>query len=287
MSEHLMTSQHNEIQVLHAISNDWSMVNAHFHDKYELNLSISGGNRFFVNDTVHITEPGDLFFLSPEDLHKNLVPQHVTYERYLIFFTPKSLACFDTCGTDLFEIFKSPHPEFNNKLSLNQEQLLEITTLLDDIIYHATCRYANLILYKKIKVAELLLLIHNIYHNHRNPYPMNPDTISKKVQSIIDYINLHLSSKLTIDHLAKQFYINKHYLCDIFKKETNFTINQHITNKRIIKSKILLKKGLTVTEVTAAIGYENDSHFIRTFKKLVEITPKQYALKHRHTKDNL
>jgi YesN/AraC family two-component response regulator len=99
------------------------------------------------------------------------------------------------------------------------------------------------------------------------------------VQLILEYINQHLNECLSLDKLSGVFYLNKYYLSHIFKNSTGFSVNEYIINRRILKSRELLKQNNSVSKVSEMVGFNNYCHFIRTFKKLVGMSPKQYAKK--------
>lgn len=55
------------------------------------------------------------------------------------------------------------------------------------------------------------------------------------------------------------------------------TFLEYVTRYRIEKARILLRNtGLSVMEIGFLVGYENFSYFIRTFKRIVGITPAKY-----------
>lgn len=275
-----MLKDNDSIQIGHNISYDWSMNQYHFHDSYEINLAVSGGNRFFINDEVYDVKKGDLFLFNHKDLHKTMIEENIKYERYLIFFDPAILSGISTDNTNLLKLFNDRTANFTHLRRLKPEQCIELTALFEELIYYQKNPVYGRDIYMKLKLVEILLMIHGYYHLVEITASdiTSPNYI--KVKEILTYINNHISEKILLDDMAKQFYINKYYLCELFKKTTGFTINQYITNKRILKSRELLKSGYSVTHVAELIGYQNDSHFIRTFKKLVGITPKQYAIKY-------
>ena len=60
----------------------------------------------------------------------------------------------------------------------------------------------------------------------------------KKVSSVLDYINSHLHEDLSLDHLAKKFYLSKNYLGKIFKKPPVIGwVGEYIISRRIIMAK--------------------------------------------------
>jgi len=95
----------------------------------------------------------------------------------------------------------------------------------------------------------------------------------------LQFIQLHLAENLSLDRLSEEFYLNKYHLGQLFKRATGFTINEYVIHRRILRARELLKRKLPVQQVGEAVGFRNNSHFIRTFKKLLGVPPKQYQLR--------
>ena len=96
-------------------------------------------------------------------------------------------------------------------------------------------------------------------------------------EDIISYINNHLAEDLYLDRICEMFFINKSYLCRIFKKATGKTFNAYLTELRIRKAKLLLKhENLRINEIAMLVGYKNPRYFARTFLKLEHMTPSDY-----------
>lgn len=268
----------------HIVTDDWSMDQLHFHDFFEINISISSGNKFYCNNTLHITEPGDIYLFNDHDLHKNIIRKGIKYERYLIFFQKKDILELPKMDIDLLELFFLDRCHFRNKIKLNKDQFLHLSHFLNETIFMLNKTVYGYKTLGRSKLVELLIMINSFYHNNIGDvktYNQSTNHISKRVETIINYINNNIERELNLDLLANEVHINKYYLGELFKRETGFTIHQFIINKRILKAQKLLQSGYNVTEVTESVGYSNESHFIRTFKKLVGITPKQYAISHR------
>lgn len=62
-----------------------------------------------------------------------------------------------------------------------------------------------------------------------------------------------------------------------FRKKTNYTFIDYITNLRITKAcQLLSDTTYTVAEICYTCGFNNLSNFIRTFKKKKAMTPNEY-----------
>ena len=48
------------------------------------------------------------------------------------------------------------------------------------------------------------------------------------VAALVEYINQHLADDLSLETLAQQVNYSEYYICRIFKKVTNYTLNNYI-----------------------------------------------------------
>jgi AraC-like DNA-binding protein len=99
----------------------------------------------------------------------------------------------------------------------------------------------------------------------------------EQFNDILSYINQHLSEDLNITDLSAHFHLSSSYLRRIFKTETGTTINKYIVAQRISLAKSLLTEGYSVADACDKCGFRDYSNFLKTFTKLVGISPKKYA----------
>lgn len=103
------------------------------------------------------------------------------------------------------------------------------------------------------------------------------DRLHPIVQEAVTYIHDHLSSELTLKHLADHLHINVMYLGQLIKKELNQSFSKYLNELRIEKSKqLLIKTQLTIAEVGNEVGYQNQGYFYRMFKQAEGLSPKEY-----------
>ena len=97
------------------------------------------------------------------------------------------------------------------------------------------------------------------------------------VKQALTFINLNLSSNLTVKKVAYEIGLSPDYLTRLFKKELGTNIITYINQKRIYTSLKLLKStDLSIGEIGDLIGLNNTSYFYTLFKKEIGISPKQY-----------
>lgn len=84
----------------------------------------------------------------------------------------------------------------------------------------------------------------------------------------------HIGEPLTIKELSRKAAINECYLKKGFKEMYGTTIFDFFQGQRMEHAKYLLyEKGLTVTDVSASLGYSSISHFSTAFKKHTGLKP--------------
>lgn len=93
------------------------------------------------------------------------------------------------------------------------------------------------------------------------------------------YMDEHYSENITLDTLAAQAHISKHYLIHAFNKEVGCSPISYLQARRIAEGKHLLENSsLSVREISLSLGFSSPSYFTQRFKKAVGLSPLEYRL---------
>lgn len=99
----------------------------------------------------------------------------------------------------------------------------------------------------------------------------------QKLQQVIDYVKAHLGQNLSLEELAALAQMSSHYFSQLFKQSAGITLHQYVIRCRIEQAQTLLQTGeLTIAEVAKDVGFVDQSHLHRYFKRLLGITPKTF-----------
>ncbi|MFZ2656481.1 MAG: helix-turn-helix transcriptional regulator, partial [Victivallales bacterium] len=99
------------------------------------------------------------------------------------------------------------------------------------------------------------------------------DTFSQ----VINYIDCHLSAKLTTSELARLAKMRTNAFSLAFHQAFGVPPKHYICMRRISKAKLyLLTTGMNIKEVSDKVGYDNVFFFDRIFKKYTDKTPTDY-----------
>ena len=91
------------------------------------------------------------------------------------------------------------------------------------------------------------------------------------------YITEHVQEELVVEKLAQMVYVSQNHLARCFKRKYGKTVLEYISDYRMdLAKKLLQDTNMTVTMVSAKVGYPNYAFFTKKFKKYSGYTPSQY-----------
>lgn len=104
---------------------------------------------------------------------------------------------------------------------------------------------------------------------------INAEGLEKNVFSEVrEYVREHMGEDIRRMDIAEQVHMHPDYLNRIFKKETGMTLGDYVLNEKMqIARNLLRTTSLPVSYVASRVGYENFSHFSRTYKRSFGIAP--------------
>lgn len=125
------------------------------------------------------------------------------------------------------------------------------------------------------KLTSLLTLL---MEESWNPSAAAPSpSLKRDMQVVKDYLDLHYQEKITLDHLAEIFYINKFYLTRIFREQFGLTINNYLLQIRITHAKRLLRfTDLSIEKIAVECGMSDANYFARMFRKVEGSSPGEF-----------
>lgn len=118
-------------------------------------------------------------------------------------------------------------------------------------------------------------LIH-MFHSIVDDANESASTI-QSIAAIKNYIHDHMSEEITLSSLAEIFHFSPQYLSKRFKEMHQTTVMSYLTQIRMDNACELLKfSELSVQEIAASVGYEDDNYFGKVFRKHYGVSPTQY-----------
>ena len=263
----IMPTSPKKIEALHKINNNGEKFLMHVHNNYEIYLSMSDDNNFFVGHKVYDVNKFDVFLFSNTDVHKISTSNPNNYERYVVMFSPQLFSKTDPEVYGLLDCFDPNVPNRNHKLSIPKDKRKEFLFLLEKMIECEEREDYHRLLRLRLYLIQLLLLIADIRSENLAPMSLYSTDDDPRINEIMEFIRTHCNEPLSLDMIGKKFYLNKYYLCRLFKAKVGFGISDYIESCRLVNAIHLLREGMSVSTVALRTGFGSDTYFISTFKK--------------------
>jgi AraC-like DNA-binding protein len=97
------------------------------------------------------------------------------------------------------------------------------------------------------------------------------------VQDMLRYIEENYGGRITVEDIAGAVSFSASECCRMFRRVTGETIFSYLNSYRLERGAVLLRStALPVTDIAYETGFCSASYFIKQFKKLFSVTPRQY-----------
>lgn len=267
-----------------AFAGSWKDVRPHWHYFTEMVYLVKGKLLAEVGKNKYTMTPGDMIIFHPKQIHSFLDYDTTEENSELLFYVIK----FD-------EMILSNTTPGSPKLP----KLLDNATNLDtpyNLITAEELQYNPVKLFFEnciwetkhkefgydIKVASTISLIVTeimriwLRKGFKFSTKTTFDQFSTKDFSVLEYIEKHSSENINIENLANMCGMCYSNFAKQFKAQFGKTCKEYIEFVRICKADtLLLYTDKTLDYISQETGFTDSSHFIRTYKKIKGITPKQ------------
>ena len=93
------------------------------------------------------------------------------------------------------------------------------------------------------------------------------------------YLSEHYREGISLEETAERFYVSKEYLSKAFKSTVGKGFSEYLTGLRMEKARELISDyKVPIKEAGEMVGYVDQAHFYKTFKKYFGMTPGEMKL---------
>jgi AraC-like DNA-binding protein len=207
-----------------------------------------------------------VFLLEPGDIHDGLAPTEEGFTYSTLYLEP---AWLDDQLRALFEHAPSAGlPSFADTLC-HDERLARATALAFNSVH-----YQDLRIVRQTAMDDLLACLtrHLHWRKRVNPDPRLPLT----AQRARDYLHAHLDRDIGLEDLAQACGVDRFRLTRAFKAAFGLAPHAYLIQLRLARARRLLSQGQTPAEVAMALGFADQSHLGRWFRRAYRLTPADY-----------
>lgn len=256
---------------------------------FEIVQIIDGEGKRVLNDNNFSYKTGSIFLFTPMDCRGF---ESETKTRY--------------CSIRFSEVFLEQYKSSQEKEKVMQhlKQLERIFTnynrfeevlIKDDgdckmiamLIKNMLEEYNNRPTYFDENLQHLVMLVLNIIARNVAPNGVaasNTQSDEPLINKMLVYLHQHINcpEKLRIKNLAAHFNLSPNYIGEYFKKLTDDSLHCYISQyKMYIIEQRLLHSNLTIGQIADELGFSDESHLSRQFKKHKGITAAAFRKKEK------
>ena len=132
-------------------------------------------------------------------------------------------------------------------------------------------------------LEELLFNVTRVLENFIAKVALGKEKKRKvRSQKMRDFIDQNFTRKITARDAAREAGLSIGRALHLFREETGMAMTAYINKMKIDYSKyLLLNSDLQLAELADQLGYYDQSHFTKNFKKFEKITPSHFRLKYK------
>jgi AraC family transcriptional regulator len=99
-----------------------------------------------------------------------------------------------------------------------------------------------------------------------------------RLRAVVEYIEEHRDAAPTLGLMTAVARLSVCHIARQFRRATGLPPHQYVITHCVERAKLLLPADLSLAEVAACAGFSDQSQFSHHFKRLVGVTPRQFAM---------
>ncbi|MDK2805752.1 MAG: hypothetical protein PWR08_1306 [Thermoanaerobacterium sp.] len=220
----------------------------HFHRAYELIYLNDGHLSVSIGKKEYVLKKNDLAFIFSNQMHEFKTIEHSDIT--IILFSPELIG-------DFYMNYKGMIPDDN---------ILHLDDLIDFSQFNS--------IYGK---KSFLYSLCDKLVNQKSFIPVKQSTQTKVLYKILLFIEQNYSNDCTLKSVAEQLNYDYPYLSKLFVQQMDMTFTEYLNSYRISQACYMLRNSnLSISEIAFNCGYNNLRTFHRNFRKMTNMSPKEY-----------
>lgn len=237
----------------------------HGHHHFLITLITRGSGIQLLNGREIPFGEGDLFTLSPQDFHQNLLPKDESYDYFGVKLGFDSI---DSLPSDVCDMKSFP---LHVKLSYESYvRILRVFEALTEECRRTREQIASEYM-KRALLSELLVLVFREHNQHSN------SECIPFVNRILGYLYSSFREKVSVADAAAFVGYTPNYFNAIFRDTFGKPFMKYLSGIRLDYAKNLLAStDAPLTEIALESGFSSLAHFSRLFKKEYKVSASEW-----------
>lgn len=254
---------------------------AHRHNFVEVLYVCEGSLTNIIDGKKVIVNKGELLFLNQFTKHEILkAGQNDIAINFMVlpefFDVAYSMAGNDNMLADFLVNVLRQDEERGEYLHFKVAEVLQIQNLLENMIYSLVTGKGD---QNRINQTTMGLIFLYLLESVQYAEMRLPNQYENMItMTMLDYIEQQYKTA-TLTELCEKLHLPMHMLSKMIRKNTGFNFKELLQRKRLNKAvELMCETDLPISDIIAAVGYENGSYFHRVFKERYHTTPRAFRV---------
>lgn len=203
-------------------------VSEHAHDYYEFYFFLEGNVSIRIGGAEYPLKTGNMVLIPPGVSHQAVIHNmDIPYRRFVFWVSGSFYAKLSEESEDYVYLMQKAQ---QNGLYISHYDMISFNALQSRIF-----RLIEEIHSERFgKAAQISLCVQDLLlHLNRTAYEQeHPNTADKEqglYQHLLQYIETHIDEELSLDSLARKFYVSKYHIAHVFKENLGLSVHRYIT----------------------------------------------------------